>query len=231
MFRKATEWGVLSASPAVGLKLPAASKAKTRYLTVDEWKRLQAVAPPWLRPLLTITVATGMRLKEVVSLKWEDVDRQARVLHVSRNTKTGTRAIPLNKTAHEVLREIGQLRHLRSPYVFTDAAGKPYTSGKVRNHVSKATSAAMRGAGIKDASFHTLRHTAASWMVQGGVPLYEVQKILGHSTPLMTDRYSHLQPDHLRGAVETLDNAMKRGGPNSAPNSPPQSDGRAAESR
>ncbi len=51
----------------------------------------------------------------------------------------------------------------------------------------------MRGAGIEDASFHTLRHTAASFMVQSGVPLYEVQKILGHSTPLMTERQAHLR--------------------------------------
>ena len=63
--------------------------------------------------------------------------------------------------------------------------------------------------GISNASFHTLRHTAASLMVQGGVPLYEVQKILGHSTPLMTERYAHLQPGHLVGAVEVLDRAFE----------------------
>ena len=68
----------------------------------------------------------------------------------------------------------------------------------------------MRGAGLADASFHTLRHTAASWMVAAGVPLYEVGKILGHSTPLMTQRYAHLAPEHLRSAVAALDGSSTR---------------------
>ena len=47
-------------------------------------------------------------------------------------------------------------------------------------------------AGIEKASFHTLRHTAGSYMAQARVPVYEIQKVLGHSTPLMTERYAHL---------------------------------------
>jgi integrase len=66
----------------------------------------------------------------------------------------------------------------------------------------------MRDAGVHDASFHTLRHTAAAWMVQAGVSLYDVQNILGHSTPMMTTRYAHLQPDHLRRAVTALDRKL-----------------------
>ena len=67
----------------------------------------------------------------------------------------------------------------------------------------------MRAAGIEDATFINLRHTAASLMVQNGVPLYEVQQILGHSTPLMTQRYASLMPGHLRGAVDALDVALR----------------------
>jgi integrase-like protein len=74
----------------------------------------------------------------------------------------------------------------------------------------------MRAAGLADATLHTLRHTAFSWMVQRGVPLYVVQKIAGHSTPIMTQRYAHLEPKHLRGAVEAIDAAIRGHGVDTA---------------
>jgi hypothetical protein len=67
----------------------------------------------------------------------------------------------------------------------------------------------MRDAAIEAGSFHTFRHTAAAWMVQAGCSLYEVQRILGHSTLGMTQRYAHLEPKHLRGAVDALDVALR----------------------
>ena len=63
--------------------------------------------------------------------------------------------------------------------------------------VSSATIAAMKSAGIADASFHTLRHSAAAWMSQKGVGLLEIREYLGHSTPLMTTRYAQLRPENL----------------------------------
>ena len=62
--------------------------------------------------------------------------------------------------------------------------------------------------GIPDASFHTLRHTAASWLVMEGVDLYAVGQILGHKTPRMTQRYAHLSPNYMAGAVSKLDGIM-----------------------
>jgi hypothetical protein len=59
--------------------------------------------------------------------------------------------------------------------------------------------------GIQDASFHSLRHTAASWLVMAGVDLYAVGQVLGHRTPRMTQRYAHLSPSYMAGAVGKLD--------------------------
>lgn len=205
-FKKAVEWDVIEASPAVGLQKPPEPKPRTRYLTIEEWGGLQEAAPPWLRSMLTLAVATGLRLKEITKLRWEDVDRQAQIIHVAMDTKTGTRAIPVNRTAAGVLD--GLVRHLRNPYVFVDQEGNHYDNELRRNRITRWTTKVMRSAGIDGATFHTLRHTAASFMVQAGVPLYEVQKVLGHSTPLMTERYAHLQPDHLQGAVRALDEAL-----------------------
>ena len=56
--------------------------------------------------------------------------------------------------------------------------------------------------------FHSLRHTYASWLVQGGEAVYTVQKLIGHSTLAMTERYSHLAPDHLRQAADRRDGKL-----------------------
>ena len=66
----------------------------------------------------------------------------------------------------------------------------------------------MRGAGIEDGTFHTLRHTAASWMVQAGRPLAVVKGILGYATMQATLRYAHLQPEHLRDSMSALDDVL-----------------------
>ena len=107
----------------------------------------------------------------------------------------------------------GRVRHLKSPYLFFDhEAGADFNTEAARSRISHHAKKAMVDAGIADASFHTLRHTAAAWMVQDGVPLYEVQHVLGHSTPVMTQRYAHLQPEHLRRAVNALDKKLKASG-------------------
>jgi integrase len=162
---------------------------------------------------MRLAVATGMRLGEVVSARWDDVDVPGKLLHVAGETKTGTRAVPLGAEALDVLADLlarrqGSLVLRRSPFVFVDSAGADYTSMEARNRISKATKAVLKKAGVTGASYHTLRHTAASFMVQAGTSLYDVQVILGHSTPAMTQRYAHLAPDHLRGAVAALDRAL-----------------------
>ena len=150
-----------------------------------------------------------MRLGEITGCRWEDVDRSARVIHVPMDAKTGTRSIPINQTTQAVLE--GQVRHLRSPYVFVTGEGQDYHDREIRNRISKRTKAVMEAAGIPDATFHTTRHTAASWMVQAGRPLAEVRAILGHATMQTTLRYAHLQPRHLRDSMAALDVALSDG--------------------
>ncbi len=207
VFRMAVRWGVVELNPTIDLEKPSLPKHKTRYLSREEFDGLENAAPPWLKPLVRMAVATGMRLKEVVGLRREDLDRRAGMIHVPEDSKTGTRTIPLSESVREILE--GQLRHVRSPFVFVDGSGEPYTSPQARNRISRTTLKIMKQVGIDGASFHSLRHTAAAWMVQGGASLYEIQHVLGHSTPVMTQRYAHLQPEHLRGALTTLDAALR----------------------
>ena len=88
------------------------------------------------------------------------------------------------------------------------AAGDPVFAGVDPAFLSVYTKRVFKRIGIPDASFHRLRHTAASWMVQQGVDLYAVGQILGHKTPRMTQRYAHLSPNYMAGAVGKLDGIM-----------------------
>jgi len=113
-------------------------------------------------------------------------------------TKSGRRReVPLSSNADAVL------ARRRAP------EAKGYVFGSRNwNSLRSAWESALVAAGIEDLRFHDLRHTLASWLIQRGRTLREVQEALGHQTITMTMRYSHLAPDHLRAAVAVLDHVF-----------------------
>lgn len=144
-----------------------------------------------------IFLNTGLRLSELVNLKWEDVNFSQRQLLVRKAKSHKFRAIPFNQTLENHLKSI----HKESigEYVF-EYEGHHYHE----NTFTKRFRAIVRTAKIK-ATIHCLRHTFASQLVQRGVNLYEVQKLLGHSTLSTTERYAHLNMKNLITAVNALD--------------------------
>lgn len=88
------------------------------------------------------------------------------------------------------------------------ASSEPVFADVDPSRLSVYTRRVFARLGIMDASFHTLRHTSASWLVQQGVDLYAVGQLLGHKTPRMTQRYAHLSPEYMAGAVGKLDGIM-----------------------
>ena len=215
MFKMAVRWGLLEVNPAAGLEKPAEPHHRIRYLTRDEWRRLEEQAPPWLCPIITLAVSTGMRRKEITNLCWDDVDFERRLIYVSENNKTGLgRYIPMNDTVRALLES--QRRRDREvmlrtepakiiPYVFVDGTGKPYTAQRAKAGITEHTREAAKRAGLKDFTFHDLRHTAGSWMAQAGVPMQRIGKVLGHKDLRSTQQYAHLAPEHLREAVAVLE--------------------------
>ncbi|MGB0065567.1 MAG: site-specific integrase [Terracidiphilus sp.] len=195
--RLAVEWGELNQNPAAGARLPQLPQGRTRYLTPGELKAALELAPEWLRAPMAFAACTGVRRGEMLALRWMDVDVKNRRLYL-RETKNGAlRILPISESALNVLRSLPQ-----------GAAGETVFAGVNPAHLSVYTKRVFKRLGIPDASFHTLRHTAASWMVQQGVDLYAVGQILGHKTPRMTQRYAHLSPDYMAGAVGKLDRIM-----------------------
>ncbi len=146
---------------------------------------------------MTFAACTGVRRGEMLSLRWMDVDMKNRRLYL-RETKNGAlRILPIPESALTVLRSLPQ-----------GSAGDSVFAGVDPAHLSVYAKRVFKRLGILDASFHTLRHTAASWLVQQGVDLYAVGQILGQETPRMTQRYAHLSPDYMAGAVGKLDGIM-----------------------
>jgi integrase len=190
----AVEWELLTVNPAQGAKLPKVSEGRTRYLSPTEFKAALEAAPDWMRGPMALAAFTGMRRGEILGLCWKDVDLDGQRVYLT-ETKNGTlRVVALNVLAVQVLKSlpVGEPGTLVFPDV--DAAC-----------LSVYTRRVFASVGIMDASFHSLRHTAASWLVMEGVDLYAVGRILGHKTPRMTQRYAHLSPGFMATAVNKLD--------------------------
>ncbi len=193
--RLAVEWGELHENVATGARLPKQPEGKTRFLLPGELRAALEIAPEWLRAPMALAVATGMRRGSLLGLRWMDVDYKLRRIYI--RTKTTPQVLPLNDAALQVLASLPA--GASSDLVFAGVDAKL---------LSVTTRRVFAKLGIMDASFHTLRHTAASWMVQQGVDLYGVGQFLGHKTPRMTMRYAHLSPGYMAEAAGKLGNAM-----------------------
>ena len=153
-----------------------------------------------LKPMVMLSVNTGLRRGEVFSLTWQDVDLpNANLTVVGSGTKSGkTRHIPLNSEAHDVLLGWKKQTDGQKGLVFKGKFGKRF------DNVGRSWSSALKAADIQNFRWHDLRHTFASRLVMAGVDLNTVRELLGHSDYKMTLRYAHLAPEHKAAAVEKL---------------------------
>jgi len=197
MLSIAIEWGYLYENPAKPVKKLRENNARLRYLTKAEIDHLISAANPNLRPILITAVNTGMRRGEIFDLKWEHIDLRNRVLEVVDPKNGEKRALPINKTLLAALHRLP--RRLDTPYVF------PGKNGGRLTDINKGFLAARKKAELDDVTLHTFRHTFASHLVMAGVDLMTVKELLGHKSIKMTERYSHLSPNHKAKAVKVLD--------------------------
>jgi integrase len=149
-------------------------------------------------PELDIALNTGMRRGEQYGLQWEHVNLEQLVLTIPRSKHGGVRHIPLNAVA------VGALKSLlpnmaKNNFVFVSSRGRGALQGS-RHWFEKA----VKEAGVRNFTWHCLRHSFASRMILAGVDLRTVQELMGHKTIGMTVRYAHLAPAHQLAAVERL---------------------------
>ena len=195
------EWEWCRENPVSRVAMEKEQNTRDRWLTREEQRRLLQSCSPWLRELVVFALSTGMRMGEILALSWSGVDLFRRTVTVMRSKNGERRTIPLNQTTLELLKKKTKVRPFKTDLVFCSQVQTPLESG----HLRRAFRAAVKQAKIEDFHFHDLRHTFATQLVQGGIDLYKVQRLLGHKSPLMTQRYAHHWPESLREGVEILD--------------------------
>lgn len=198
LFNIAIRWDVggIKENPTKNYALPRIDNHRERFLSKEETQRLLSALNSsrnkMLRYIIPMLLLTGARKREVLDAQWVDFDLEHRYWRIP-FTKAGTeRYVPLSDAAITLLCSIPQRR--KCSYVFANPnTRKPYVSIYYSWH------SARKQAGLTDVRVHDLRHSFASFLVNAGCSLYEVQKLLGHSSTKMTQRYSHLyQPTLLR---------------------------------
>lgn len=193
------EWEWTKDNPVCRVSMERENNTRDRWLTREEEARLLAAAAPWLQDVIVFAIHTGMRCGEILNLTWAGVDLHRRTATVFKSKNGERRTIPLSHTLVQALQARG--RRIDSELVFTSAAGTPLDAPNLR----RSFRLALKHGQVSDFRFHDLRHTCATRMVQAGVDLYKVQRILGHKSPMMTQRYAHHYPESLRDGVAIFD--------------------------
>jgi site-specific recombinase XerD len=195
------EWEWAEFNPVSRVSKEKVNNQIERWLTYEEEEKLLVVSPVWLREIMTFALNTGLRQAEILDLTWDRVDLFRRTLTILEQKNKGKDTLPLNAQALEVLKAKGRVRSIKSNHVFFNSEGRRI---QTRN-VLRAFYSAVKKAEIEKFRFHDMRHTFATRLVQSGVDLYKVQKLLKHKSPVMTQRYAHHYPESLRDGVEVLD--------------------------
>lgn len=179
------EWSApIRENPVAQIAVPAAQDARERRLRPGEEQRLldsiDKGRNQFVRPVVALALATGLRRGELLRLTWEDIDPEQRTALI-RDTKNGSdRVIPLTRPAASILEDLGQ------------ACGGVFqiTPNALRQSWRRAC---QRGS-IEDLRFHDLRHEAISRFFEVGLSVPEVAVLSGHKDARMLFRYTHLAP-------------------------------------
>jgi integrase len=182
-----------------GIPRPKFSNARDRFLTSEQAARLleasSASINPQLRNIVGLLLLTGARKRELLDAKWEHVDLDRRVWFIP-TSKTGkSRHVPLSQPALDLILQLP--RFDKCPWLLPNPrTRKPFTD------IKHPWETAREAAGLDGLRIHDLRHSAASFMINAGIDLFAVGKILGHADHQSTMRYSHLANETLMQAVE-----------------------------
>lgn len=207
-FNKAVVWRLWQGeNPCRGVAFPSPNNARQRFLSQEEASLLltalrQRSLQVW--QIAAMSLFGGLRLGEVLGITWSNVDLENEIITILDAKNNTSRAIFITEPIRQVLREL--------PFGSPDELLFKARTGTPVQWLSATFSRVVKSLGLNEGiidrreklSFHTLRHTYASWAVMAGIPLYIVGKALGHKTLVMTQRYAHLGPDSHRVVFEAV---------------------------
>jgi len=207
-FETALRWKCIPCNPFRNIEKPKIREYQPAYFMKDEFRKLLVtIQDRDFKELCFFAVLTGLRLGEIISLEWSQIDFVRKVILVQ-NTKTFTtkskknRTVPMNDIIWKMLA-------VRKENASSELIFHLQWKKLSEEYVSKNFKRYIRKAGLNDRlHFHSLRHTFASWLVQDGVSIYVVKDLLGHSDVKTTQIYSHLQPESLHAEVNKISVSM-----------------------
>ena len=202
----ACQWGVIDHNQLTNLSLLREENHVNNIMTDDELKRLIKVLRSdrnkMVGSVCLFLLSTGCRVNEALSARWEHFDLEHRnwTIPSAHSKSRKIRSIPLNDQAVSILENLGTRG--KYDYPFIARGGKPFTT------IHKVWTRLRDDAGLPHLRLHDLRHQYASFLINQGRTLYEVQQILGHSDPSVTQRYAHLSTKSLRAAADSASDAI-----------------------
>lgn len=199
ILRAALYWNN-KASPAV-FELPSAPAPRELYLTREQYQKLlDSAFGNHIRLFIVLALATAGRASAILELTWDRVDFQRGIIKLARGgeeRRKGRATVPMTQTARTELEEAQ--RAAETDHVI-EYGGKRVIS------VRKGLGRAAKRAGLPGVTPHVLRHTAAVWMAERGVPMPEIAQYLGHTDTRITERvYARYSPEYLRKAASALE--------------------------
>lgn len=213
IWREAKERGCAPGMPmiskAVKKKISQNNNARIRFLSQNEADILLSELKKRSTNLYEkslISLHCGLRASEIFKLTWSQVDLEHGILNII-DSKGKDRSVHMSEAVKEVI--ASKVKGAAHDLVYPGRGNKP---SEQISQVFRQVANKLFNKGINDrrekVTFHTMRHTCASWMVMQGINLYLVQKVLGHSTIQVTERYAHLAPDQLKLAANAIDRSV-----------------------
>lgn len=201
LFSTAVDWDKVTKNPCEGIKQFKENNKRDVYLKPKQIKKLLSVMEydenQTAMAALKLILLTGVRLREATDAKWQDVDLEAGLWYLPKTKSGYAKHVVLSNEAKVLLSSLTQTPNC--PFVFP---GKD--PGKPINNLTKPFGRILKEAGIEHIRIHDLRHTYASLLASNGATLYQIQTLLGHSSPATTQRYAHLCADSLRDTTQIV---------------------------
>ena len=194
------EWEWMEDNPLRKISKLKEPRGRVRYLTNEERESLLTACKESHNTDLYLTVilaiSTGGRRAEIWGLRWKCVDLKNGFITFEETKNDEPRSVPLAGHAFELMMERSKV-----PRIDTDLVFPSPKNPQNRFDFRRPFQIALKDAQIEDFRWHDLRHCAASYLVMASVDMRTVAEILGHKTLQMTQRYTHLSPEHLKDAV------------------------------
>lgn len=201
----ALRWHIngVDSNPAKELKNLKEDNKIERYLTPEQTtqllKAVRSSQNTMLADIVAFLLFTGARKREALDAKWQDIDWRQKLWRIPKTKSGKVRHVPLSSGALKMLNSLKEKANSTIEHIFANPrTGKPFVS------IFYSWDTARTEAGLPELRIHDLRHSFASFLVNAGRSLYEVQELLGHADIRTTSRYAHLSRERLREAVEVV---------------------------